>query len=197
MKNGALSSRLGVLVGASLMAGVCLADDGPRYTFAEIGYSHTEIDDFDADGEMIGISGSIALTDMVHMFASFDDGELDGDGGNDPDITTTMVGAGVNYAISPTMDLVGQVAWVMYEIDAGAFDADEDGIALAGGIRAMVSPQFELNGGITYVDVDDSDETSLVVGAVYSFTDMVAGTADVSFGDDTTTYGIGLRIYFN
>jgi len=197
MKKGAFGKQLGVLAGVSLLAGVCVADDGPKYTFAEIGYAHTEFDDFDADGDLLGIGGSIALTDMVHMFGSFSDGELDGDGGGEIDITTTLVGAGVNYAISPTIDLVGQVGWIMYEFDAGGFDVDEDGLALRGGLRAMVTPQFELNGGIVYVDVDDVDDTSLNLGAVYSFTDMFAGTADISLGDDATSFGIGLRLYFN
>ncbi len=73
---------------------------------------------------------------------------------------------------------------------------DDDGYAIRAGIRAMLTPQFELNGGGSYVDVSD-DDTALYVGAVYSFTDMFAVTGNVSVGDNATAYGVGLRLYFD
>ena len=56
----------------------------------------------------------------------------------------------------------------------------------------MLTPQFELNGGGTYVDVTD-DDTALYVGGVYNFTDMFALSGDVSVGDNATAYGVGMR----
>ncbi|MBX3705761.1 MAG: hypothetical protein KF911_03925 [Pseudomonadales bacterium] len=131
--------RAGVLLGAGVLSAARLADQGPKWTYVEGGYSRIDFDDLDADG-----------------------------------------------------DLVGQAAWVRVEV--GPFE--ENGVGLFGGVRAMLSPQFELNGGMGYVDIDDSDETSLDLGMVYNVTDMFAVSAGASIGDESTSYGIGLRLYF-
>lgn len=189
---------IGALVGAGMISGAAIADNGPNYNYGEIGYTRIDIDDFDADGDLFGVSGSVALTDLFHLFGSYDDGEVDGDFSREIDATQMEVGAGVNYALSDTVDLVGRISWVSVELDAGGFgDVDDDGLGLAGGVRAMITPQFELNGGISYVDIEDSDDTTLAIGGVYSFTDLLAVTAGAGFGDDANSYSIGLRLYFN
>lgn len=191
-------ARLAALLGATLMAGVCLADNGPSYTYGELGYTRLDIEDFDADGDMLGIGGSMAVADQFHIFASYDDGEVDPDFGPEIDVTLLEVGGGINYAVSDTVDLVGRLSWVSAELDAGGFgDVDDDGLGLFGGMRAMMNLQLELNGGIGYTDIEDNDEASLDIGAVYSFTETFAVTADASFADDVSSYGIGLRMYFD
>ena len=191
-------TRLAALLGAGLMASVCMADNGPRYTYGEVGYTRLDIEDFDADGDMLGIGGSMAIADQFHIFASYDDGEVDPDFGPEIDITLLEVGGGINYGISDTVDLVGRLSWVSAELDAGGFgDVDDDGLGLFGGLRAMMNLQLELNGGIGYTDIEDNDEASLDIGAVYNFTETFAVTADASFGDDISSYGIGLRMYFD
>ncbi len=195
IKKTLLANTAGVLAGV-MLANAAMADDGPQYTFAEVGYDWIDFDDLDADGDGFRINGSIAATEMVHLFASYQDGEIDA-GIVDLDLSRMRLGAGVNIELSPTVDLVATAAWVRYDLDANAFGSDtEDGYALGVGVRAMVAPQFELNAGVNYEDVSDEDDTSLSVGAVYSFTDMFAVTAGASFGDNVTEYGIGARLYF-
>lgn len=184
--------RAGVLLGAGVLSAACLADQGPKWTYVEGGYSRIDFDDIDADGDLVGLGGSLAVTDLFHVFASYGHGNVDVDGPGDVDVDQIAAGAGINYPISDTVDLVGQAAWVRAEV--GPFE--ENGVGLFGGVRAMLSPQFELNGGLSYVDIDDSDETSLDLGMVYSFTDMFAVSAGASIGDESTSYGIGLRLYF-
>ena len=59
----------------------------------------------------------------------------------------------------------------------------------------MLTPKFELNGGATYTDVSSSESAGFV-GAVYNFTDMFAVTLGASIGQDATTYGTSVRLYF-
>jgi opacity protein-like surface antigen len=202
---------LRVIAGAAAFAIAVLtpawAADGPRYTFVEAGYIHTEVDDDgtfgdDPDGDGFELGGSIAVTDLVHLFTSYSDSDLDVDafGINiDVDYQALTAGAGLNYAVSDTVDLVGRLAYVDAEFDVdvpGFFSASEDesGYALGAGVRAMITEVFELSGAISYVDLDDSD-TSFSLGAVYNFTPVVAGAAGISFSDDVTSYGVGLRFY--
>jgi opacity protein-like surface antigen len=199
--NREFSSALGrtaIVAITSLLGSVCFADEGPKYTYGEVGYAHVELDDFnEADGDEIGVSGSLALTDMLHIFGSYAQGEVDGSNFPNIDTTSANAGLGLNYAVSPTIDLVGRVSYVYTKVELNNFDEDDSGIGLSGGVRAMVTPQLELNGGVSYVDFgNDNNDTALDLGAVYSFTEMFAVTANASFSDDVTAVGVGLRLYF-
>ncbi|MCC7257157.1 MAG: outer membrane beta-barrel protein [Gammaproteobacteria bacterium] len=181
------------------------AADGPNYNYGQLSYVDIEFDDIDGvglDGDGFDLAGSVAIADMVHVFASYTDGDIDVDdfgyGDINADYTELTAGIGLNYAVSETIDLVGRLGYVNAEVEISGFDADETGYALGAGLRAMVTPQLELNGGITYTDLGgeiDSD-TGLDVGAVYSFTEMFAVAAGIGFSDDVTQYGLGLRVYF-
>ncbi len=199
--NDAFPSILGratILAITSVLGGVCLADEGPRYTFAEVGYAHVEFDRFnEADGDEFGLGGSLALTDMLHVFGSYAQGEVDGRNFPNIDTTSANAGLGVNFAVSPTVDLVARAAVVYAKVELNNFDEDDTGVGLSAGARAMIAPQLELNGGVSYVDFgNDSDNTALDLGVVYSFTEMFAVTANASFGDEASAVGVGLRLYF-
>lgn len=191
MKNLRVMTSAGA-VAAMLAAGGAMADDGPKYTYLEGGYGWIDIDGLNEDGDGFNLGGSLGVTDMVFLFVDYADSEFD----NNVDFSLTEVGIGGNFELSPTTDLVGKVAWVSADLDTNGFGSlDEDGYGLSLGVRAMMTPQFELNGGVSYIDIDDADDTALEIGAVYSFTDVFAVTANASFGDDFTTYGIGIRAY--
>jgi opacity protein-like surface antigen len=193
-----IGTRAVIVAITSLLGGVCFADEGPKYTYGEVGYAHVDLDDFnEADGDQIGIGGSLALTDMLHIFGSYAQGEVDGSNFPNIDTTSANAGLGLNYAVSPTIDLVGRMSYVYSKAELNNFDVDDSGFGVSGGVRAMLTPQLELNGGIGYVDFgDDNNDTSLDLGAVYSFTEMFAVTANASFSDDVSAVGVGLRLYF-
>jgi len=190
--------RVGVIA-SSVFAGVLVAnaaaaDEGPNYTFIEAGYVHVEIDDFDADGEALALQGSVAVTDMFHLIGGYQDGTIDGPFGIDVDVSTLELGGGMNFALSPTVDFVGQVAWLSTEVDvSGLGDVDDDGYGLGAGIRAMISPRFEVGAGVNYADIADDGQTTFGGEVLYHFTDMFAVTGGVTVGEDSTSYGVGVR----
>ncbi len=191
--------RAGVLA-STVLGGVLLAnaaaagEQGPNYTFMEAGYQHVEFDDFEADGDALALQGSFALNDMFNLVGNYQDGSIESDFGVDVDVTTLELGGGIHMPLSPTVDFVSELTWVTMELDAGAFgDVDDDGYGLGAGVRAMLTPSLELGGGIKYMDVADEDDTSFGGKVVYHFTDMFAMTGVASFGDNVTTYGLGLR----
>jgi opacity protein-like surface antigen len=200
------------VIAAAVIAALCApawAADGPRYTFVGAGYIHTEVDDDgtlgdDPDGDGYRFGGSLAVTNIFHVFAGYSDSDLDVDAFGfsiDVDYSVLSVGGGLNYAVSDTVDLVGQLAYVDAELDVdipgfGSASEDESGYGIAAGARAMITEVFEVNGGISYVDLgDDSDDTAFHLGAVYNFTPVIAGLVGLDFGDDVTEYGAGLRFY--
>ena len=53
------------------LAGPAMATDGFSYSFVELGWVNSEIDDLDADGDGFGIRGSMEFTPAIHAFASY------------------------------------------------------------------------------------------------------------------------------
>jgi hypothetical protein len=190
-----LWARRAGFVAAALLAGSAAAGEGPRYTYGELGYSRVDFDNFSEDADLFNASGSLAVTDRVHLIAGYSNGSIDGSGVN-VDLESATIGAGVNFPLNEKIDLVADAAYAWAKVDANNFGSDsDDGYALNVGLRAMLTPQFELNGGGTYVDISD-DNTAAYVGAVYNFTDMFALSGNISVGDNATAYSAGLRLYF-
>ena len=186
-------TRRAGLAAAMLVAAGSAVAEGPRYTFGEIGYSQVDFDNFNKDAEMFGANGSFAISDRVYLIASYAEGSIDG---TDVDLKAAEAGAGMHFPLNGTIDFIVDASYVWNEVDANGFDAqDEDGYGVRAGLRAMLTPQFELNGGGTYVDVTE-DDTALYVGGVYNFTDVFALSGDVSVGDNATAYGVGMHMYF-
>lgn len=185
--------------------------ESPRYSYFTAAWTNTEIDGedlgSDPEGDGLSIGGSIAVTDMFHLFAEYDDSDLDVDGvpfGFDVDVgyQTLVIGGGANFGVSDTVDIVAQLAYVDVEltVDVAGFGSgseDESGYGLGAGVRAMVTDDFELNAGVNFVDLgDDADDTTFSLGAVYNFTPVFAVQGGLSFSDDVSSYGVGVRLYF-
>jgi hypothetical protein len=190
---GVLAST--VLGGVLIANAAAAAEQGPNYTFMEAGYAHVELDNFDADGEALALEGSVALNDMFNLVGSYQDGTIEGDFNVDVDVSTVELGGGMHFPINPNIDFVTQLTWVSTEVDVDGFGGvDDDGYGIGAGLRAMLSPKFELDGSVKYVDINNSDDTSFGAKAIYHFTDMFAMTGSVVSGEDTTTYGVGVRM---
>jgi hypothetical protein len=173
------------------------AAEGPRYTYGELGYQRVDFDNFSENEDAGYLNGSLALDDRLFLVADGSYGTIDTSGTN-IDVTTLDAGLGFHIPLNQKVDFVAQVAYVWWKVDAGRFGHDdEDGIGLRGGLRAMVTPKLELNGGASYVDLSGGDDnTSAYFGAVYNFTEVFAVTGNVDVGDNATTYGVGVRMYF-
>jgi Outer membrane protein beta-barrel domain len=190
---GVLAST--VLGGVLIANAAAAAEQGPNYTFMEAGYAHVELDDFDADGEALALEGSVALGSMFNLVGSYQDGTIEGPFDIDVDVSTVELGGGMHFPINPKIDFVTQLTWVSTEVDVDGFGGvDDDGYGLGAGLRAMLTPNFELDGSVKYVEINNSDDTSFGAKAIYHFTDMFAMTGSIVAGEDTTTYGVGVRM---
>ncbi|HEX7081712.1 MAG TPA: outer membrane beta-barrel protein [Gammaproteobacteria bacterium] len=183
-----------LFAGAMLPLAAVAQEQSLDYTYVEATYTSVE-EDFglvDIDGNGFGVKGSLAVSDSVFLFAGYatedyDDVDVDG--------TKYDLGAGMRWGLNPRLDLVGELAWMHAEADAGAISADDDGLGLGVGLRSRVHDDIELQGGLRYVDFDDSD-TFLSFGGRYYFTDSVAAGFGLDFNDDWTGWNLGIRAEF-
>lgn len=191
---------LSAAVFAALFAGVgtAAADDssgGPSYNYAELGYLNLDIDGGGSiDGFRIG--GSFAVNPQFHILADYlqvadDFQKVDG----------TTLAAGFNMPLAGATDFVARIGWVRADADfdlgppLGTLSDSDDGWMIQGGLRSMLTPQFELNAFITHTDVAGSD-TAFSVGAVYGFTRAFGVFGNAEFADGDTLASVGVRFSF-
>ena len=164
-----------------------------NYTYVEVGYDELDFDlgPVDVDGDGLTFSGSYEINDDWHVYGSY--GGYDLDFGIDVD--TWTLGAGYVFPLKDDVDIYGRVLYIDQSIDAGPGSADEDGLGIQARIRARVTDELELEGGIQYTDVVDTD-TSLQASARYHFTENFSAGIGVNFAGDTDGIGINARYSF-
>lgn len=164
------------------------------YTYVEAAYLDSEIDagPLDVNGDGLGLTGSLSITDSVFLLGEYNSYDYDGP----IDTTSYGLGAGMRWGLKPELDLVGDIGWVHVEVDAPFLrDVDDDGLGLGVGLRGRVHPAIEVQAGIRYIDLDDSD-TFLTLGGRYYITPNVAAGLGLSLNDDDTGWSLGLRAEF-
>ncbi len=168
--------------------------DGLSYRFLEADYVMVEADGGgEADGFAIG--GSYLFTPQLYATAGYS--SLSPDGASDVDISSFSAALGFRHPLTTTIDANLEAGFVSAEVDAGSLGSEDDtGYSLGAGLRAMVASQLELNGGVSYVKIFDEGDTSLGLGAVFSFTPQLALVAGADFADDANSYNVGGRFMF-
>ena len=187
-----IRSAKALLASALLLPAFTYAGDfSYSYVEAVIGQTEFDVGDEDVEGDVYGISGSIAVAPNWHVFADFSQADLD----FDVELTQIRVGGGYNQSISESMDLISRLAYVTADVETPIGDADDDGYSLGFGLRAKVMENLEVEGLIDYVDVGD-DDTMLRVDGRYFFAPNFSVGAMLQIGDDANTYGITGRFNF-
>ena len=186
-----IAGSLVLALSASAMA------ETPSYNYGQVVYQRVDLDDdrgFNVDGDGFGIGGSFEIAPNWHIAGGYSSTEFD----FGIDLNQLQVGAGFHTDISPTTSFYADLSWVTAEIDTGTFGSiDDDGIGISIGLRSNISPQVELEGSLSYVDLDDSgDNTSIGGAAWYKFSDVFAVGLLANVDEDVVAYGIGGRLYF-
>ncbi|HXG27608.1 MAG TPA: outer membrane beta-barrel protein [Nevskiales bacterium] len=180
--------------------------EGIGYSYAELNYIADQ--DFDLsgagsdDGDGFNFNASFAIDDTFFVNGSYSDVGLDD---SNIDVSTFNVGVGGRSPLSSTLDAYGVVSYEDVEVDIPGFgDVDDDGFGIAGGLRGLMSANFELNGQVKYTDIGDSDGWGFKLGALYGFAPNWAAGADYSSSEledggadlDIDELRVGVRYIF-
>ena len=177
-----------------LASSATAAADGPDYSYIQGSYGQVEIDDVDVDGDGFGVSGSAALTEHFHLFGGYTTADM----GSGVDLNQLEAGVGYNHPVSDTIDVVLSLAYLSAEVDvAGLGSADDSGYGMGIGLRGMLTPEFEVNGELQYVDFGDGgDDTGFGAGFLYNFTQQFAAGASGDWTGDVSSYQLNARFLF-
>ena len=159
----------------------------PSFDNVEIGYSN-----FDPDGsaDLSGyeIKGSKMISDNFYIAGDYTDVSKSG-----VSIDLTTFGLGYKIDFSDSSTFFTELDYARWDTN---FGIDENGYELTVGVRSMLTQRFELKAVIEYLDIDNENETSLVLGGAYNLSNDVAFYADYKYDSDFSRYGVGLRYNF-
>lgn len=161
------------------------------YSNLDFGWLSTDLDNGPTvDG--FGLRGSVGFAENFFVFGEYGSQEAGG-----ADVDQYAAGLGGHYALAENLDLVGRLGYMNAEISAGPFSEDEDGYLLSAGLRGRIAPGFELEAGAIHRDFGGgADDTALVIGGRYFFTDNLAINAEYEQSDDAGTIFAGIRLTF-
>ena len=172
---------LGALV--ALAAGTqAIAANGFSYNLAE--GSLISGDNFDG----FGVAGSFAFTPDYFGLGSID--AIEGDNGADGSLLS--LGGGYHRAINSALDIVATASLKRVKFDGAGSDM---GFGLGVGVRGRLFEKLDLNAGLEYVDIDNSD-TTLQVGGRWYFTNAFAAGLDLQDNDFGSTLRFAARYDF-
>ena len=185
-------------IGALMLSSATAMAEGPSYSFIQANYQEIDIDlggGFDADGDGYGVAGSVAINDNWFVFADYAASELE----SIVDLDQARLGAGYNSALSEKTDWFATLAYIDLSLKAAGFgSASDSGFGASVGVRSMLNPNFELYGSLGYSDTGDGgDGTAVAAGLWYTVAGNLALGLGAEAGSDITTYGLGIRLYFD
>jgi len=161
--------------------------DTPSFDNVEIGYTNWNLDDdFSISG--VELKGSAMVTDNFYIAGDFSNLSKNGNG-----LTFTTIGVGYKFDFSDNTSFFAEIDYARFDGDGG-FDAD--GFEITSGVRSMLTEKFEIKAAIEYLEIDNTDSTSFIVGAAYDVTDSIAIYADYKIESDVNRFGIGARFNF-
>ena len=188
-----------LVVASLLLPATALADQPPdelRYDFLDIGVNFGEIDSpgGDVDFSSIGIAGSWGFHENFALFAGLSTGEIDTAG----DIDTTELAFGINphFSVANNVDLIFPIAIRFVDLDAGIVSDDDTGYSIGFGVRALLSPAWELGAVIQHVDIFGGDEQSIAGNVRWHINHLFSAGLGLSASDDATSVLLDVRFSF-
>ncbi len=184
-------------ISALMLSSAAAMAEGQSYSYIQANYQEVEIDvgNFDIDGDGFGVAGSVAINDSWFVFASYSSFEFE----SVVDLNQWSLGGGWHAPISEKTDWFVTAAYIDAEVKAGGLGSISDsGFGASVGIRSMLNPNLELVGSVGYADLGDgADGISVTGGVWYTVTGNLALGLGLEAGEDQTSYGLGVRLYFD
>lgn len=178
---------------AALLALPALSQAEFNYTTAEANYLldvEVDLGGADVDGDGLGVGGSYEIAENFFIGGSYEDFDLDFDISGD----WLEFGGGYFHELNPDLDFVATLNFVDVELSSNFGSADDDAIALGGGIRTQLSDSIQVDAMLEYYSFDEGDsDTSLDLRGRWYINPEFAVQLRMNLGADVETIAVGVR----
>jgi hypothetical protein len=181
-----------LLVLMSIVPGFAAAQDF-NYNYIDLALIDAEVDvgPFNLDGDGFAVAGSFSIADNMFVIAGYSDQDYDfGIDGN-----TLNLGVGFHTDFGDNLDFVADISFLDAEVATRFGSADENGYGIRAGVRGRINPELELEGGLTLIDLNDSD-TGIRAAVRYYFSDAFAVSGTIADNDGGLNLAVGIRAEF-
>lgn len=173
---------------------------------AEISYGYLELGYFNQSFDLVNfqeVDGgygelSVPLFGSLYMKGGLWLGQSDGLDGVTADFLKWRAGPGVKIPIFDALHFAfdGGIQYERFEDDDNAELFSDTGFYLSPSLRLMIGRVAELQGGITFQDIEAHGEFGLDLKALIHFTHRFSAFGGVNFFDEGNQYGVGVRLNF-
>lgn len=186
------SIRYALPLAASLLISAPISAAEPSYSYAQGGYQ-TYLD----DGEgLFFLGGSFQLTDDIYMTGEYSSVEFEGDA----EIEVIAIRGGYIFRLDSGLHAYAEAGLARTELTIdtplGSASADDTGLMLAGGIRTMLSQDFEARGGLE-ITTGDADEINFIGEGVYSFGGALSALGQLAYGTEAEDLRLRIGVRFD
>lgn len=163
------------------------------YGHFDIGFASVDVDDEGESysGEAISLDFAAELGSVFYVTAGFATADVE-----ETSQDTKSLGVGVHAPLGERVDVYAEVAYVSVDVEFDGWSFDDTGSSQTLGLRSKVADRIELGGGITRLSVFDTSDTGYFVNAFFAAKENVHFGGEISRGDDSTGYGVILRVSF-
>jgi len=172
------------------------------YNYFDVSYQYLDMDGASDAGHGLGAGAGVQINDWLHFFANGSFATFASDYG-DSTILSLSLGVGAHTALTEDLSTYARGGYMTTEFDSelvgngfADFSASSEGYLIGAGLRSSVLPQLEFLADLSLLSMEDDNQTVLMGGLVYSLTQTLTLSLNVSVADDTLTTGFGTRFYF-
>lgn len=166
----------------------------PTFDYVQAGYTQVDVDE-KMDG--FHIEGSYSLTNHVFVRGEYQEAS-ETFYTTRFDVDLTSLALGYQAAINDQTSYYAALSFEAMDAQAGPLKNDANGFGAYVGAKHFISPDVELFGELSYINIHDADisNVSYELGGQYHFDD--AWSAGVSYRklDDTALVNAGVRYAF-
>ncbi|MCW8090459.1 outer membrane beta-barrel protein [Alteromonas sp. ASW11-130] len=169
----------------------------PDFSYVEGGIVKSDVEDTAFSPIGFSISGSAVFTDMLYGVVQYKS-TSDDIGSIDLDYNETTLGLGARFMLTNSTVAYTELAHEAKEFEySGNFeDVDGNGFSLSAGIRTNVTESLELDGKLSYQDVEDDSDTIVKLAANYYFNANVAVGVSYTLLEKQDTFMLNGRYSF-
>lgn len=177
-------------------------EDRLKWTYVDLSYLFIDVDfPYTEDPETVTAGGSFGFLKYFNVIAGYGYSW----GGEIQDVPVYMnsynIGGGAHFPVTDRFSIFGTGSYVWTETTAPGFNTsvDADGFQVGGGVRYLPVDQFEAAAEFNYIDLDDADDTSYALSAIWHLHEHFGLRGGVAYSDadgsseESWTWLAGLR----